>query len=283
MRERVAKEAPSRGVRILYETRFGGLCLRILSARWISRLVGAFQSSMFSRPLIKRFIKRHGIRMEEYQPEKYRNFNAFFTRRIKPESRPFDEAPEAFVSPCDGLVSVYPVTEGGVFEIKGFPYTLSAFLRDEELAKKFLGGQCVVIRLTVTDYHRYHFLDDGSAEESIFYKGKLHTVRPFALERRRVFTENCREVTLMHTEHFGEVAQVEVGAMMVGRIVNLPKRRFFRGEEKGRFEFGGSTIVLLIARGGVVLDEEFFRNTSEGLETRVKCGERIGTRGPAGL
>ncbi len=103
-------------------------------------------------------------------------------------------------------------------------------------------------------------------------------MQPVALERRRVFAENSREYTVLHTAHFGDVTQVEVGAMMVGRIVNNHgAHRFSRGEEKGRFEFGGSTIVLLVEKDKVVFDEELYTNTENGFETAVKCGERIGT------
>ena len=83
----------------------------------------------------------------------------------------------------------------------------------------------------------------------------------------------------MHTENFGDVTQVEVGALMVGRIVNNHQEgNFKRSEEKGKFEFGGSTIVLLIEKDKVVLDEEFFVNSRNDNETIVYCGERIGSK-----
>jgi len=165
------------------------------------------------------------------------------------------------------------------FEIKGFRYTVETLLRDAALAKKYEGGLCFVLRLSVEDYHRYFYIDGGSKGENVFIKGKLHTVQPVALEKRRVFTENCREYTVMHTDNFGDVTQVEVGAMLVGRIVNdHGAGPCNRGEEKGRFEFGGSTIVLLTERGKVKPDEELLSNTRAGDETKVKCGERLGVR-----
>ena len=280
MREWIEKQPVTGSLRKLYYTRRGSFYLRILTARWVSRLAGAFHNSRLSKPQIKKFIKRHGIDLAEYLPEKYRTFNEFFTRRVRPECRPFDESPESFVSPSDGAVTVYPVTEEGKVTVKGFDYTVKELLQDEALAKKYIGGLCIVIRLTVKNYHRYHYLDDGTAEKSKFIKGRLHTVQPAALEKRRVFAENCREVTVLHTEHFGDVTQVEVGAMMVGRIVNYPKTQFTRGEEKGKFEFGGSTIVLFTEPNRLKLDEEFFENTALQRETLVKCGERIGKKYP---
>ena len=112
-----------------------------------------------------------------------------------------------------------------------------------------------------------------------FIKGGLQTVQPIALENRRVFAQNCREYTILHTENFGDVMQIEVGALMVGRIVNKHKGgSHSRGEEKGRFEFGGSTIVVLLEKDRAVLDEEFFQNTAADKETIVRCGEKIGSK-----
>lgn len=279
MRETLKKETlrPAASLRFLYGTRFGGVILRLLTRRWLSKAAGRFLDSRLSRFLIKGYVKKHAIDLTSYIPEKYKSFNAFFTRRIRPELRPFDLSPEAFVSPCDAKLSVYPVEEGGRYEIKGFSYTVEELLKNSELAEKYDGGLCFVLRLTVEDYHRYFYIDDGTKGENVFIAGRLHTVQPLALERRRVFAENCREYTVLHTDRFGDVVQAEVGAMMVGRIVNNQGTGAFkRGEEKGRFEFGGSTIVLLTERGRVEPDEELLENTRRGDETIVKCGERIG-------
>lgn len=214
--------------------------------------------------------------MSEYKQVKYRSFNNFFTREIRPECRPVDLDKNSLVSPCDGKLTAYNIDENSVFRVKGFDYSLPTLLKNEELAKEFEGGICLIFRLTVNDYHRYIFFDGGEAEDSVFIKGRLHTVQPEALEKRRVFTENCREYTLLHTENFGDALQVEVGAMFVGRIVNNGKKQFKRGDEKGCFEFGGSTVILLLKKGAAEIDGEIFENTQEDLETVVKCGERIG-------
>lgn len=275
MRPTVPYEKP-RGPRFLYCNFFGRLFLPLFSARWLSRLAGKYLDSPLSKPKIKRFVKKHGVDLGEFLPETYRSFNDFFTRRIRPELRPFDSAPEAFCAPCDGAATLFPVTKEGKFNVKGFDYTLETLLGDGALAEKYVGGTCLVIRLTVGDYHRFHFPDGGTAGARYFIKGKLHTVQPAALEKRRVFAENCREIAVLHTEHFGDVCQVEVGAMFVGRIVNADKPAFRRGEEKGKFEFGGSTVIVLAEAGRVAFDPEFAENTAAGKETKVRCGERIG-------
>jgi phosphatidylserine decarboxylase len=67
--------------------------------------------------------------------------------------------------------------------------------------------------------------------------------------------------------------------MLVGRIKNHHQRySFSRGEEKGMFEYGGSTVVLMTMPGAVEIDSVFLENTEEGYETVVKMGEKIGVK-----
>lgn len=277
-----AASAPSGALKFLYNTKLGGAVLKLLTARWISKAAGTYLDSRFSRRKIKKYVKKHGIDLSLYEREDYPSFNAFFTRKIRKELRPFDTAPEAFVAPCDGKLSLYKIEKGAQFTIKGFTYTAAELLKDERLARTFEGGYCFVFRLCVEDYHRYFYFDDGQKGENVFIAGRLHTVQPVALEKRRVFCENCREYTVMKTNNFGTAVQCEVGAMMVGRIVNYRGAgQMLRGEEKGKFEFGGSTVVVLTQAGAVVPDAEFLLNTAQNKETIVKCGERIGTAGNA--
>ena len=217
--------------------------------------------------------------MRLYEEEEYRCFNDFFTRHIKAELRPWDKNPDSFVAPCDGKLTVFPINEDSMFEVKGFVYTVETLLRNKELAEKYKGGYCFIFRLCVDDYHRYAYLDDCEKGENVFLKGKLHTVQPIALENRKVFTENCREYTVLKTQNFGDVTQVEVGAMMVGRIVNNHGAGAFkRGEEKGKFEFGGSTIIVLVEKDKVIPDAELLENTLADNETIVRSGERLGVK-----
>ena len=268
-----------KSLKFLYNNLIGNLVLYIVSRRWVSKIVGKYLDSKLSKKRIKKYIKKNNINMDLFMEEEYESFNAFFTRRIKQENRPFDRDKNSFISPCDGKLTVYEIDENCEFEIKNFKYNVQTLLKNEELAKKYYGGYCVVIRLAVEDYHRYFYIDDCYKENNVKIKGRLHTVQPYALSKRKVFTENSREYTVMHTENFGDVTQVEVGALMVGRIVNNHQEgNFKRSEEKGKFEFGGSTIVLLIEKDKVVLDEEFFVNSRNDNETIVYCGERIGSK-----
>ena len=100
-----------------------------------------------------------------------------------------------------------------------------------------------------------------------------------AFKKYNVYKTNCREYTILHTENFGDVVQIEVGALLVGKIKNIHRNYTFKkGEEKGYFEFGGSTICVLVEDNKVNIFEEIINNTQKGYETVVKYGERIGTK-----
>lgn len=258
-------------VRFLYGTGFGRVLLKGLSRPSVSRAVGKFLDTQCSAVLNKPFIKRNGIDLSLYEDTKYRSFNDCFTRKILPQNRPVDMTPSTLVSPCDGRLSVYDIDGNEVIPVKQSCYSIASLLRDGDLAEKYNGGKCVVIRLCVNNYHRYIYIDNCKKGENVYIKGVLHTVRPTALERYPVFTENCREYTVMETENFGTVTEVEVGALLVGKIENHHGAgKYTRGEEKGLFLYGGSTVILLFEKGAVTLNPKFSQD-----ETEVKMGEKI--------
>ena len=268
----------SSALSFLYNNAFGRIILKLLTARWISKLVGKFLDTRLSKCLIKKFVKNNNINLDEYESDNFKCFNDCFCRKIKEGLRPIDTSDEAFISPCDALLSAYKITPDTVLNIKGSQYRIEDLVNDKALAQKYADGICLVFRLCVNHYHRYIYFDDGSKGENIFIKGKLHTVRPIALEATPVFKQNCREYTVMETKNFGSATQIEVGAMLVGKIKNHHGAYDFkRGEEKGTFLYGGSTVVLLLERDKVALGEEYFTATENDIETDVKMGQRLGT------
>lgn len=217
--------------------------------------------------------------MEDYEKEDYQCFNDCFTRHIRKELRPVDMEPEHLIAPCDGLLSIYPIRDGLVVPIKQSRYSIRRLLHSKKLAEHYQGGMCLVFRLCVNHYHRYAYMDHGMKGDNHFIPGVLHTVQPIALESLPVFTENCREYTVMKTENFGKVVQMEVGAMLVGKIANLhgagPIRR---GEEKGMFLYGGSTIVLLLEKDRVRLPQEWIQASERREEIPICMGQKIGEK-----
>lgn len=266
---------------LLYGTAAGRRLVRFLIRPSVSRLGGAVLSTRISALFIAPFVKKTGICLEEYEKPRtggYSSYNEFFCRRIKKDRRTVCDDPEIFISPCDGKASVYPIGEDSSFLIKNTRYTVGSLLRSERLARRFQGGWAFVFRLTVDDYHRYGYVEDGIKSRQKKIPGVFHTVNPAANDRYPIYKENTREYCLIRTPRGGTMVQMEVGALMVGTIRNYgpSAQAVKRGEEKGRFEFGGSTVVVLTEPGKVVPDDDLVCNTQEGWETIVKMGERVG-------
>lgn len=261
----------------LYKTIPGRFFLKLLASRPLSKICGAFLDSSFSSFLIAGFVRKNNIQLEEYQTEGIKSFNEFFRRKIKDGFRSFDMEDSHLCAPCDGLLSVWNIKEDTVIPVKQSCYTISSLLKNQELAKEYYNGLCLVFRLCVDNYHRYCYSESGKKSKNIFIPGVLHTVRPVALESRPVFVENCREYTSIESQVFGKIIQMEVGAMLVGRIVNLEEEGMaIRGKEKGFFEYGGSTIILLIKNGAANINNTIIQNSLAGIETPVKMGQMIG-------
>ena len=202
---------------------------------------------------------------------------SFFSRKIRENARPIDPDPKSLISPCDSKLTVLHITKDCRFRLKQTEYSLESLLQDPALAQRFLGGYALIFRLTVDDYHRYCYIADGIREDFRRIPGILHTVNPIANEHFPVYKENAREFTVLHTDAFGDAAVMEVGALLVGKIVNHPGGTAVRrGQEKGYFRFGGSTVVVLLQAGAAEIDPDILENSQTETETVVRMGEKIG-------
>lgn len=272
------QDSQERLLEALYGNIFGRLLLKPLTSPAISRLGGRLLSTKVSCILIRPFVRKHGIDMSQFEATKYHSYNEFFSRTIRPDLRPIDWNSHHLISPCDSKLTALPITQDGRFKLKHTDYTISSLLRDEALAAAYEGGYALIFRLTVDDYHRYCYVSDGDKEENIRIPGVLHTVNPIANDHFPIYKENTREYSILHTNEFGEILFMEVGALLVGKIVNHHgKAHVLRGQEKGYFKFGGSTVVLLLKADTVRIDDDILENTQAGIETIVRYGEKIGT------
>lgn len=265
-------------LRFLYRTCLGRMVLKVLVHPWVSKVAGSVLSSRLSKFFIPHFIKKNNINMDGViVPEGgFASFNDFFTR--KQEIKELDVPYGTLISPCDGLLTPLKIKKDSTFAIKGSRYSMNDLLRNAELARKFEGGVALIFRLTPTHYHRYCYPADGHIHGNKRIDGELHCVRPIALRTLPVFVRNSREYQVIETEEFGTIAQMEVGALMVGKISNhkrpLIKGDVKAGEEKGYFEFGGSTIVLFFQKDAIRLKRSLYSKDHE--EIPVKLGEAIG-------
>lgn len=273
----IGDDGQDRLLSFLYQTGFGRCIVKIMIHPWVSKLVGWLMDRRISAIAIPGFLKNSHIDMSEYEQRKFGSFNDFFTRKILESKRPVDMDASHFIAPCDSKLCVYSITKEAKFCIKETWYTLEELVKDKEVAASFEGGQLLLFRLTVGDYHRYSYVESGNKSRNYHIPGFFHTVNPVANDHYPIYKENTREFSLIDTEHFGQVLQMEVGATMVGRIVNYEDAcTCVRGQEKGKFEFGGSTIIVCVQKNKVVIDSDISMNTKNGIETVVKLGEKIG-------
>jgi len=272
-------KANSLSVKFLYSTLMGRLILRSIVRPVVSQRFGTLMNRRFSRRFVARFIRKNDINMAEYENIKYKSFNDFFIRKIKSGERPFPQNIDDVPAPCDGKLTAYIIQSDSVFYIKNSVFNVEEMLEDKSLAEEFNGGVCLIFRLTPDDYHRYYFIDDGEIISHKKIDGVLHTVMPISNERYDVYTQNAREYTVFETKNYGKVIQMEVGALFVGRIVNhITEGYVSRGNEKGMFEFGGSTVVMLFQKDKVVIDDLMFENTKADKETIVRLGDKVGIK-----
>jgi len=263
---------------------FGRLLTWLLYSRiYYSKIYGFFQRTKSSRAGIEAFIKTYGVRADEAEkpPDQYRDFNEFFTRRLKPGLRPVDQNPAALIAPCDGRLLAYRLDGDTAVPVKGRAISVRALLGDNTLAGKYQGGLCLVFRLAPADYHRFCYVDNGWHGPVRRLGGRLHSVHPLCLSSGApVFEVNYRELCVLETENFGDVVHIDVGAMRVGKICQSKPEggSFSRGEEKGYFEFGASTVILVLAAGMAEVDADIALRSREGIETLVKMGEKTGYR-----
>lgn len=269
-----------RVLRLLYGNRAGRMVLGWLIRPEVSKLVGRFMDTGLSRIMINPFIKKNDIDISVCQKNEFDSYNDFFKRKLVPGARAIDMIDEGFVSPCDSRLTVYDIedTERQTFNIKDSEYTVASLLRDKKLARHYRGGKLWLFRLCVDDYHRYIYNVSGKQSDVRRIEGLYHTVNPIASEYYDIYKENTREYCLIRTQDAGTIIDMEVGALLVGRIVNryVDSTDVRRGEEKGYFEFGGSTIILLIQKDKVAPLDRIVENSRKDIETRVRQGELVG-------
>lgn len=280
--EKEVEKVPGGGsMKFLYGNPIGKLSLWLLIKRkFFSVWFGKYMSSKSSVKKIQGFVRNHQIDLNEYQiPEKgFQSFNDFFYRKVKPEMRPIGEG---VVSPADGRVLVFSeISDTQKFYVKGEEFDLNSFLDgNKQLVDLYNGGAMCVVRLAPVDYHRYHFPVSGSPSASILINGAYYSVSPLALQKNmKIFLQNKREYTVLDSSSNGKVLICDVGATLTGGICQTyePNKPIQKGDEKGYFYFGGSTLILLFEKGKVSFNEDLLSNTNKGLETLIKMGETIG-------
>lgn len=229
--------------------------------------------------VIKRFAEHYRVDMSiAVEPDltAYESFNDFFTRAIRPETRPICERADTMACPVDGAISQFGrISDDHLIQAKGHRYSVKDLLGgDVALAEQFSDGEFCTIYLSPRDYHRYHMPIDGQLTQMLHVPGKLFSVNPLTARTvPNLFARNERVVAMFDTE-WGPLAYVAVGATIVGSmemvwsgVVTPPTRdtvtstdyraeniQLTKGAEVGRFRLG-STIIMLMPKGDYQWDD----------------------------
>lgn len=256
----------------------------LIKKKLFSKIYGKYCDNNLSKNKISSFINDFDIDMSicKNNLNDFRNFNDFFIRELNDDARPIDMDTDKLISPGDGRLFAYTdISVNDLVQVKDITYSLAELIQDNDIANEYEGGVCLILRLCPTDYHRFHFVDYGTCEKTNFIPGNYYSVNPTALERvAKLYCQNKREWCIFHSDNFGDIIHVEVGATCVGSIIQNYKENtpISKGDEKGYFKFGGSTTILFFKPNTIIVDEDILTQSSLGFETKVNMGETIGKK-----
>jgi len=271
----------------------------LLPHHLLCRLVYALTRSRtrwFKNLLIGAFMRGYRPEMAdaaEPEPRNYQSFNAFFTRALRPGTRPGPADALAIASPCDGTLSIAARINGTtLLQAKGHEYTLEALLAGQsDWVARLEGGLYATIYLAPYNYHRIHMPLAGRLSAAWHVPGRLFSVNQrTAASVPRLFARNERVVCAFESDH-GPFVVILVGALFVGSMGTVwhqevtPSRArrgaralvaisgsdlaLSRGAELGRFNMG-STVILLLPPGAAHWDESLEAGST------LRVGQRLG-------
>ena len=284
-KQRILEDRLYRGgvLRFLHNHALGRFLMRsLLSRTWASRLIAWPKQLRSSRKDIPPFVEQFELDESEFAKpvEDFTSFDDFIIRALKPGARPLCREPDALVSPADGQVAVQETLSAATaFEVKGKTFTLERLVGDAKLAASFAGGSLAVVYLAPYDYHRFHYPLSGTLESIRRIGNRLFCVNALSLGSGfRPFDLNVRDIAIIRNPVTSRMLMVESGDFFVGRIVqtNGEPGEKERGEEKGYFGLGASTIVLIFEEGTVRFDEDLIEMSRKGIPSKLKQGEKIG-------
>ncbi len=262
----------------LYQKTLGRFLMKLIMRTGMFHVGSWFLKTTISRILIPGYIARHEIDMTPFGNQRYGSFADFFAR--SKDTSHYAATPEVLVSPCDGLLSVFPISDNMIIPMKGSRYRLTDLIPHQDWVECYRDGLCLVFRLQAQDYHHFCCFGDANLVGTHYIPGELHSVQPIACETVPVYRLNRRWWSILETEHFETVIQIEIGAMLVGGVTFTKERGWFsRGDEMGNFELAGSTVILLLppsTKERLELFPPYMMTLGEVAETSVTLGKGIG-------
>jgi phosphatidylserine decarboxylase len=278
-------------LKFIYTNPIGKGLSTFISQSSFSKIYGKLQDAHISHKKVRPFIENFDIPIDDYQPgsvksknirDSYFSFNEFFIRKFTDGKRTFSSELNEMPAPCEArYLGWNEITDDQTYPVKGEFLNAKDLLDNEELAADFTGGPLYIARLCPVDYHRYHYPDSGTTSKSYTVKGKFYSVNPMALRfKGDIFIKNERRVSILETENFGKLAYIEVGATCVGKIIQSHNEdeAYKRGQEKGYFLFGASTVVVLGQPGKWKVSKDIVENSKNKIETYIKIGDTLASK-----
>lgn len=238
------------------------------------RKITQIEIRWFKNIFITLFAKLYKVDWSEcvrQSPQEYRHFNDFFTRELRPESRPIAET--LLTSPADGRIATFgTLSEGRFIEAKGHHFTLDALIADPHNAALYQNGAFATIYLSPANYHRLHMPITAQLMASTHIPGKLYSVSIKNTEKiPTLFAENERLVLHFESEA-GPFIIILVGAINVSSIetvwagtITPPYGKLLtydsyqdkeiilqKGEEFARFNMGSTAIIITPNHNGLL-------------------------------
>ncbi|RAP38863.1 phosphatidylserine decarboxylase [Candidatus Marinamargulisbacteria bacterium SCGC AAA071-K20] len=237
----------------------------------------------------KVFAKTFGVNLDEAgKPlNKYNSFDAFFTRTLKPDSRPYKRQSNLILSPSDGKIQAYgKINKDSILQAKGVHYHLENLYPLDDF-RQFIDGEFITIYLSPKDCHLIFSPVAGRVKSMCHVPGALYPVRePYISKFKGLYTKNERVVTRLETL-FGPVAVIAVAALNVGnmtmaydktfstnyfhlkkRVVNYDRRIEVRQADHLASFHLGSTVICLFPKNTIAWE-------NLKLEQTIKYGETI--------
>lgn len=263
-----------------YENSLGKLIMHhVFSKKIPNILYGWYKGSRFSKSQIQKDITKYKIDLSEFQETEFRSYSEFFLRSFKADRRKFDLNKNILPAFAEGrYIGHAEVLNESLFPVKGQFLSSQQLLQNDHWAPSFVDGPLLICRLSPTDYHHFHFPVDGRIIDRYRIHGHYHSVSTHAIRNKSdIFINNERMVTIIDSPKFGKLAMIEVGALCVGKIKikNLKNSSCTRGEYKGYFDFGASSIILMGEKDGWCPSQDILENTSHDTETLVKLGQPV--------
>jgi len=214
----------------------------------------------------------------------FKSWNDFFTRKFIKGARPIAEPNnnKIIVSPCD--FTIYKIRKNvkkyNTFWIKSQPYSLMGMLdNDEKYANMFTGGDVFQAFLNPFNYHRWHSPISGTIVSAKVIPGLYFSERNQETDFKRktvkawieysedpndqdgsegyITTNQTRALFYIRSPDpkigimaFMAIGMVEISTCIINKYIK-PGYHVKKGEEIGRFQFGGSSACLIFKKGAI--------------------------------